>query len=131
MATSPTPGPHVHAFTLFAPQWDLLEGDFGLHLKEHHASLARIRSDSPELKGEELDVLHADEEGGLLFFRRGFGEGAVLVVVNFHDTDRSVTVPFVPGRWRELTFGYDADTGDTLVDTLPASSVKIFAPRAS
>lgn len=111
-------------------QWDLLGADYGRALKEHYAFLARLRHGSPALKGAEMEPIHLDQEGGVIAYRRGYGEAEVLVVANLRDEDKALTIPFPDGRWRELTFGYDIDsTGGQLADTFPASSAKIYVRR--
>ncbi|MGI8477393.1 MAG: alpha-amylase family glycosyl hydrolase [Thermomicrobiales bacterium] len=106
-------------------QWDLLDGDYGLHLKEHYAFLARTRRDSPALKGDELALLHVDEAAGVLAYQRGPAE--VVIVANLRDDERALTVPFPAGNWRELTFGYDIEVPDNIMtDSFPASSAKIY-----
>ena len=108
-------------------QWELLDEDFGLYLKEHYEALARFRHGSPALKGRELTPLHVDDAAGLLAFRRGFGDAEAAVVANLRDADAAFTIPFPDGRWRELLFDYETDVaGGMLSDRLPASAVKLF-----
>jgi 1,4-alpha-glucan branching enzyme len=109
-------------------QWELLEADFGLHLKEHYAWLAKTRHGSPALKGEEFEVVHND--AGIIAYRRGFGQSEVIVVVNLMDDERTATIRFLDGAWRELGFAYDIDSGNgQLADTFPASGAKIYVRR--
>ena len=108
-------------------QWDLLQADYGLHLKEHVAWLARTRLGSPALKGEDLEVLRADD--GLLAYRRGHGEAQVLVAANLRDADRDLTVPLESGAWRELTFEADLESAGEVRERFPASHVKLYVRR--
>lgn len=109
-------------------QWELLEGDFGLHLEEHCAWLAKTRHGSPALKGEEFEVVHNDD--GMIAYRRGFGQAEVLVAANLRDQQRAVTIRFLDGAWRELSFEYDIDSGNgQLADTFPASGAKIYVRK--
>jgi 1,4-alpha-glucan branching enzyme len=109
-------------------QWELLEGDFGLHLKEHCAWLAKTRHGSPALKGEEFEVVHNDD--GMIAYRRGFGQAEVLIAANLRDQQRAVTIRFLDGAWRELSFEYDIDSGNgQLADTFPASGAKIYVRK--
>jgi 1,4-alpha-glucan branching enzyme len=109
-------------------QWELLDADFGLHLKEHYAWLAKTRHGSPALKGEEFEVVHNDD--GLIAYRRGAGQAEVLVAVNLRDQERSATIRFLDGAWRELSFEYDIDSSNgQLVDTFPSSGTKIYVRR--
>lgn len=111
-------------------QWELLNADYGLHLKEHYAFLAKLRGGSPALKGEEFEKVHLDEEGGIIAYRRGFGEAEVLVVANLKDEDKALEIPFPDGAWHEMTLNYDLDSkGGKLHDTFPASSAKIYVHR--
>jgi 1,4-alpha-glucan branching enzyme len=106
-------------------QWELLEHDYGLHLKEHYAFLARLRREISALKSEDLEPLHLDAQAGVIAYRRGGGE--VVVVANLRDADQTLTLPFPDGAWRELTFGYDLEVnGAQLSEDLPASSAKIY-----
>jgi len=111
-------------------QWELLQADYGLHLKEHYAFLAKLRQGSPALKGEEFEVLYLEEEQKMIAYRRGFGEAEVLVVANLKDEDQALAIPFPEGAWRELTFNYELETqGGQLGDTFPASSAKVYVHR--
>jgi len=106
---------------------ELLDEDYGLHLKEHYEALVHIRHGSPALKGRELQPLHVDDAKGLLAFRRGFGDAEAVVVVNLRDDDASFTIPFPDGRWHELLFEYEIEAKrGTLSDTLPASAAKLY-----
>ncbi|HEU4742781.1 MAG TPA: alpha-amylase family glycosyl hydrolase [Meiothermus sp.] len=112
-------------------QWGLLEHDYGLHLKEHYAFLARLRREIPALKSEDLEPLYLSAEAGVVAYRRGYGQGEVIVVANLHDTDQTLTLPFPDGAWRELTFGYDLEvSGAQLSEDFPASSAKIYIRRS-
>ncbi|MCC6790687.1 MAG: DUF3459 domain-containing protein, partial [Thermomicrobiales bacterium] len=111
-------------------QWDLLDADFGLHLKEHYAKLARVRRESPALKGIDFEPVFVDSEGGVIAYRRGVGEAEVIVVANLSDIDRALTLPFPDGAWREILFDYDiAVSGGVLDDSLPASGAKLYVRR--
>ena len=111
-------------------QWDLLDQDYGLHLKEHYESLIRVRKEYPALAGAELEVLEGMNERGLVAYRRGSGDQRVIVIANVLDEDREIAVPLETGSWRELTFGYDlAIDNEPLLDSLPASRAKIYVPR--
>jgi 1,4-alpha-glucan branching enzyme len=108
-------------------EWNLLDEDYGLHLKEHYEALARIRHGSPALKGRELEVLHVDDAAKLIAYRRGFGEAEMIVVANLRDTDTSFTIPFPNGRWHELVFEYEIEaTNGNISDTLPPSTAKLY-----
>jgi 1,4-alpha-glucan branching enzyme len=107
-------------------QWAFLAADYGLHLKEHHAFLARLRRAFPALRSDHFAVCH--NRNGLIAYRRGYGEAEVVVVANLRDFDRSATIAFPCGAWQELTFNYQIDARDgRLRDTFPASSAKIYA----
>jgi 1,4-alpha-glucan branching enzyme len=111
-------------------QWELLEADYGLHLKEHYAFLAKLRQDSPALKGEEFEQVYLDEDKRVIAYRRGYGEAEVLVVANLKDEDQTLAIPFPDGAWHELSFNYDLEAkGGKLEDTFPASSAKIYVHR--
>lgn len=110
-------------------QWELLQADYGLHLKEHYAFLAKLRRESPALKGEKLEPMHLDPQAGIIAYRRGYGEAEVLVVANLRDQDQTQRIPFPDGAWRELTFGYEIDSAGGLEDLFPASSAKIYLRR--
>lgn len=111
-------------------QWELLEADYGLHLKEHHAFLAKLRQSSSALKGEEFEEVHLDEERKIIAYRRGYGEAEVLVVANLKDEDQALAIPFPDGARHELSFNYDIEAKDgKLEDTFPASSAKIYVHR--
>ena len=111
-------------------QWELLKADYGLHLKEHYAFLAKLRQSSPALKGEEFENIYLEEKEKVIAYRRGYGEAQVLVVANLEDQDKTLTLPFPDGAWHELTFDYDIDSKDgKLSDTFPASSAKIYVHR--
>ena len=108
-------------------QWELLDADYGLFLKEHHAWLARTRLESPALTGEELEVLKA--EGGALVYTRGFGQAEVVIAVNLRDQDRSFDVPLPVGYWHELRFKTDLESSGIFNDSFPASDLKIYVRR--
>ncbi len=103
-------------------QWELLDGDFGLHLKAHYAFLTDMRHGSPALKSEDLELLAATD--GWLAYRRGFGEAEAIVVVNLRDAERSLALPLGDGHWRELLFDYTLDTPAT--ESLEGLSAKIY-----
>jgi 1,4-alpha-glucan branching enzyme len=106
-------------------QWAFLNADYGLHLKEHHAFLARLRRDSPALQSDHFAACH--NRNGVIAYRRGCGEAEVIVVANLRDDDRTATVAFPSGAWREATFDYQIDAWDgRLRDSFPASSAKIY-----
>ncbi len=109
-------------------QWELLDADFGLHLKEHYAWLAQTRHASPALKGEQFEVVHNSDK--LIAYRRGFGEAEVIVVANLVDQERSLSINFPDAAWKELGFNYEIDSGNgQLTDTFPASGAKIYVRR--
>jgi 1,4-alpha-glucan branching enzyme len=108
-------------------QWELLDGDFGLFLKEHHAWLARTRLGSPALTGEELEILRADD--GVLVYTRGYGQAEVVIAVNLRDQDRSFDVPLPAGNWHELRFETDLESMGNFNDSFPASDLKMFVRR--
>lgn len=108
-------------------QWELLDADYGLFLKEHYAWLARTRLGSPALKGEDLEILTATD--GLLVYRRGFGEAEVIVVANIRDQNRSVSVPVPSGAWREMVSGNEFNTSGGLELGLAGSEVKLLIRR--
>jgi len=120
-------GHRIRGLEIRPLQWELLDEDYGLYLKEHYEALARIRHGSPALKGRELQPLHVDDAAGLLAFRRGFGDAVAVVVANLRDNDASFTIPFPDGRWHELLFEYEIEAKrGTLSDTLPASAAKLY-----
>lgn len=111
-------------------QWELLERDYGLHLKEHYAFLARLRRETAALRSEDLEPLHLDAQAGVIAYRRG-GGGEVVVVANLRDADQTLTLPFPEGAWRELSFGYDLEVSSAqLSEDFPASSAKIYIRRS-
>lgn len=111
-------------------QWELLDEDYGLHLKEHVRFLAGLRRGTPALTSRDFELIHRDERGAAIVFRRGKGEGEVLVAVNLRDEARSLTLPFPDGAWRKLHGGKDWDTsGGKLVDRFAASEAKLFVRR--
>jgi 1,4-alpha-glucan branching enzyme len=123
-------GHRPHSQEIRPLQWELLDGDFGLHLKEHYAFLARLRRESPALTGEDFAVVHADTDAGLLVYRRGYGEAEMVVAVNLRDEDTAFDIPFPDGDWRERFFDFDLTvSGGRLADTLPASGAKIYVHR--
>lgn len=108
-------------------QWELLDNDFGLHLKEHYAFLAKVRKDSPALIGNELEVLYCDLKAQQIAFRRGYGDAEVIVVVNLRDEDSEIELSFANGNWKELFFNVEFSvSGGKLKDNLPASGAKIY-----
>ena len=120
-------GHRIRGLEIRPLQWDLLDQDYGLHLKEHYEALARIRHGSPALKGRELEELHVDDAAGLIAFRRGFGDAEMIVVANLRDFDTEFTIRFPDGNWRELLFNFEISTTNGLLsDTLPASTAKIY-----
>ncbi|HEV2529972.1 MAG TPA: alpha-amylase family glycosyl hydrolase [Thermomicrobiales bacterium] len=109
-------------------QWDLLDGDFGLHLKEHYAFLARLRNERPALRSAEIETLHVGD--GELVFRRGSGDDEVVVAVNLHDEDRHLSVPFPDGTWWQTTGDTPFDvSGGTMASRFAASEARIFVRR--
>lgn len=111
-------------------QWDLLDDDYGLYLKEHVRFLAGLRRGTPALTSRDFALIHQDERGEAIVYRRGRGEGEVLVAVNLRDEARSLSLPFPDGRWRKLHGGKDWDTsGGRLVDRFAASEAKLFVRR--
>jgi 1,4-alpha-glucan branching enzyme len=120
-------GHRIRSLEVRPLQWDLLDQNYGLHLKQHYASLIKIRKDYPVLAGAELSMLDAGEARGLVAYRRGVGEDEVIVVTNVLDVDSEFELPFASGTWREITYGYDkmVDNG-MLADSIPASGAKIY-----
>lgn len=111
-------------------QWELLERDFGLHLKEHYAFLARTRRNSPALKGAELEILSVDEAAKTLVYRRGYGESEVIVAANLADEEQELATPLPAGAWRELIYDYELDAGGEPVwEVFEASAAKLFVRR--
>jgi 1,4-alpha-glucan branching enzyme len=108
-------------------QWELLDADYGLFLKEHHAWLARTRLGSPALTGEELEILRADD--GALVYTRGYGQAEVVIAVNLRDQERSFDLPLPAGNWHELRFKTDLESSGNLNDSFPASDLKIYVRR--
>ncbi len=110
-------------------QWELLDGEYGLHLKEHYAFLARLRQDNAALRSAGLEVLHTGD--GELVFRRGGGDGEVIVAINLHDEDRHLSVPFPDGAWWQANGGvpYDVSSG-TMAADFAASEARIYTRRA-
>jgi 1,4-alpha-glucan branching enzyme len=105
-----------------ALQWELLDAEFGLHLKTHYAFLIRARHESPALKGEELEILLAND--GWLAYRRGFGEAQVIVVVNLREDERNLELPLAEGHWHEMLFDYSLDAPAN--ESIPGLSAKIY-----
>ena len=103
-------------------QWDLLDAEFGLHLKTHYAFLTRARHESPALKGEELEILVNND--GWLVYRRGFGGAQVIVVANFHEEERSLELPLNAGHWHEMLFDYSLDAPAS--ESVPGLSAKMY-----
>ncbi len=108
-------------------QWELLNANYGLYLKTHHAWLAKIRHESPALKSDELQVLRADD--AVLIYTRGYGQAEVVVAANLEDTDRKLSIPLPQGAWRELSFNANVDSVGQTEDLFPASGLKIFVRR--
>lgn len=103
-------------------QWELLDAEFGLHLKTHYAFLIRARHESPALKGEELEILTAND--GWLAYRRGFGEAEVIVVANLHEEERSLNLPVSDGEWHEMLFDYNITA--PVSESVPGLGAKIY-----
>ena len=111
-------------------QWELLDDDYGLYLKEHVRYLAGLRRSSAALTSRDFELIHLDEPGTAIVFRRGKGDGEILVAVNLSDRARTLNVPFPDGPWRKLHGGKDWDTnGGRLIDRFGASEAKLFAHR--
>lgn len=111
-------------------QWELLDADYGLHLKEHYAFLAKFRRNSPALMGKDIELLHCDPDTCLIAYRRGYGEAEIVVVANLKDEECSFEVPFPEGDWQEVLFDYPCESrGGKYKDTLPASGAKIYLRR--
>lgn len=111
-------------------QWELLDDDYGLYLKEHYAYLGQTRAGSPALKGTDFRVLHVDDADESLVVRRGSGEAEVIVVVNLRDEDRDLRLPFPNGRWTNLLGGRDLDVADrTIADTFHALEARLYVHR--
>ena len=109
-------------------QWELLDADFGLHLKEHYEFFLALRRDHPALTGAGLTVLQASDQ--LVAFCREAGDDVVLVVANLRDEDREFDIPAADGPWRELTFAYDVQvTGGRLRNSIPPSAAKVYVRR--
>ena len=111
-------------------QWELLEEDYGLYLKEHVRFLAGLRRGSAALTSRDFELIHQDEVGQAIVYRRGRGAGEILVAVNLRDNARGLTLPFPDGAWRKLHGETDWDTsGGRLKDRFAASEAKLFARR--
>ena len=120
-------GSRVRDMEIRPLQWDLLYHEFGQELHAHHRAISRIRHESPALKGVEFEPLDPGTFDGLLVYRRGTGEAEVIVIANLVDEDRAVSVAFADGAWREITFDYDVDVRDgVLEETLLASGAKVY-----
>ena len=108
-------------------QWDKLDTDEGLHLKEHYAWLAGVRRDSPALKGQDFEALFFDDEARVLAFKRGFGEAEMLILANLSGEPQDLEFDAPDGEWRELQFNFELETVEgKFKDNLDASSAKIF-----
>jgi 1,4-alpha-glucan branching enzyme len=111
-------------------QWELLGEDYGLYLKEHVRFLAGLRRGSAALTSRDFELLHRDDAGAVIVYRRGTGDDEILVAVNLSDQSRTLTIPFPDGAWRKLHWGKDWDTsGGQLVDRFAGSEAKLFAHR--
>ena len=109
-------------------QWDLLAEDFGLQIERNYAFLARLRTEHPALQQARIEMVHVGD--GALVFRRGSGDAEVLVAVNLHDDDRSLSLPFPNGAWWRVNGGTPCDVSDgTMVAAFGASEAGIFVRR--
>ena len=103
-------------------QWKLAGDPIGTTLAALHARLAQLRADRAELRSPDMqpqlvpasnpgrgdDGLGIDVAEELVVFRRGApaGEPAVLVLINFAATARTVDIPGLPdGTWSDLLTG--------------------------
>ena len=108
-------------------QWDKLDTDEGLHLKEHYAWLAGVRRAFPALKGQDFEALHFDNETRVLAFKRGYGEAEMLVLANFSSEPQTLEFDAPDGKWRELQYNFELETVEGKIkDSVDGSSAKIF-----
>jgi 1,4-alpha-glucan branching enzyme len=61
--------------------------------------LCRLRTSLPALIGDQIELLQVNETDDTIVYRRGSGEDAILVGVNFSRHRRLLDFPLSPGTW--------------------------------
>ena len=116
--------------TVHPVQWHKLDEEHGRWLHDHYAFFAHLRRERAALTSDELAVIHADDAEAVIAWRRGSGDGEVLMVANLRDEDRSLTIPFPDGAWTQIIDGGDIDSaGGALTDQFPAWGTKVYVHR--
>lgn len=108
-------------------EWEREETPVGRILQNHHRQLARIRHGWPALRTDRLELLRVVADAGLLMFRRGEGEGEVIVVLTVRDEAIALQIPFPNGRWRELVTDTEIEVTDSVLEAqLEPSGARVY-----
>jgi 1,4-alpha-glucan branching enzyme len=110
--------------------WSLLYYKQNEFLKEYVKGLIKLRTYTPALQHNRMEVIGKDGDRGLLAFKRWDDRGGlVVVVVNLKDQYAGNFTFDWPenGRWHEYLYDYDVNIeNNSLTDTLAESEVKIY-----
>lgn len=110
--------------------WALLQNPRNEGLRQHVASLIKLRTSTPALTSNTFEVCGVDHQRALLAFKRWTNEGSLVVVVaNLRDQHAGDFTFGWPdsGVWHEHVYNYDVRVeNNTLTDTLGESEVKVY-----
>lgn len=94
--------------------WSLLLREDNRRLRDFYRELISLRKARPELRSDEVEYLHANQDAGVLVYARGIGEDRAVVVLNVSGSEHAgYRIPELPGpRWRDALDG--AEVGELL-----------------
>ncbi|MGA1529312.1 MAG: alpha-amylase family glycosyl hydrolase [Kiritimatiellia bacterium] len=102
--------------------WSLLNQEPNRRLHALTRELVKLRVAHPSLRGDELEILNLDDSTGLATYRRGAGDEAIYVAINFgRDTlEANLSLP-ADTTWRAVVSSTTLATPATLA-LLPGQS---------
>ncbi|MDD4735271.1 MAG: alpha-amylase family glycosyl hydrolase [Kiritimatiellae bacterium] len=101
--------------------WERLNEPLSQTIYRATRGLCRLRTHNAALSGDQLELLQANGEEGVLVFRRTAGTQEVLVAVNAGRKPAEVELPLSPGAWRTVPGTGIRRIGDavSLIHALP------------
>ncbi len=114
--------------------WALLQNERNARLRDRYRYLIELRKNTAALHNDTFEIIHQDNDRGLLAFKRWDDAGGVVVVVaNIKDEHQGqVEIGNWPGDggWHEYTHNYDIEVGGGVMrDEIAESEVKIYVKR--
>ncbi len=106
--------------------WSLLNLEPNRRLHAQTKELIRLRRFNGALQGDALEILTNDEERDLAIYKRGEGDRAVYVAVNFGRETVTTPAPFNGPGWTDALSGNAHNEDDQSFTLLPGESAVWF-----